>query len=59
MNAELKALEDNNTRSIVPHPKCTQTIDYRWIYKAKFNSNGTIERHKARLAAEGYIQYNK
>jgi hypothetical protein len=26
------------------------------VYKTKFNSNGTIDRHKARLVAQGFTQ---
>lgn len=56
MNDELKAREDNKTWSIVTLPDGKQSIGCRWVYKTKFNSDGTIERHKARLVAKGYTQ---
>lgn len=31
-------------------------IGCRWVYSAKLNSNGTIERYKARLVAKWYTQ---
>ncbi|KAB2605310.1 hypothetical protein D8674_005027 [Pyrus ussuriensis x Pyrus communis] len=37
-------------------PKGKKAVGSRWIYKIKFNSNGTIERHKARLVARGFTQ---
>jgi len=28
----------------------------KWVYKAKFNLDGTIQKHKARLVVKGYSQ---
>ncbi|XP_050378264.1 uncharacterized mitochondrial protein AtMg00810-like [Argentina anserina] len=56
MNDELKALHDNQTWSVVPLPKGHKVVGARWIYKTKFHSDGTIERHKARLVARGFTQ---
>lgn len=32
------------------------TIGCRWVYKVKYNTNGTINHHKAQLVAKGYTQ---
>ncbi|KAM2022235.1 hypothetical protein ACFX16_044164 [Malus domestica] len=56
MHEELKALDENETWSVVDLPKGKKAIGSRWIYKTKFNSNGTIERHKTRLVARGFTQ---
>ncbi|KAM2907145.1 hypothetical protein COP2_046815 [Malus domestica] len=56
MHDELKALNENKTWSVVDIPKGKKAVGSRWIYKTKFNSNGTIERHKARLVARGFTQ---
>jgi hypothetical protein len=56
MHNEIKALELNNTWSIVDLPPSKQAIGCKWVYKVKLKSDGTIERHKARLVAKGYNQ---
>ena len=33
-----------------------KAIGCRWVFKTKYNSDGTLERHKARLVAKGYSQ---
>ena len=31
-------------------------VDYKWVYKLKLHSDGTIARYKARLVAKGFHQ---
>ena len=56
MEEELKALDENKTWSVVQLPKGKKVVGSRWIYKTKFNSDGSIERHKARLVARSFTQ---
>ena len=56
MHDELQALDENKTWSIVSLPKGKKVVGSRWIYKTKFHSDGSIERHKARLVARGFTQ---
>lgn len=56
METELKALEDNQTWSIVPLPEGKIPIGCKWVYKVKRKSDGSIERYKARIVAKGYTQ---
>ncbi|WVZ01920.1 hypothetical protein V8G54_022726 [Vigna mungo] len=54
MHAELDALQANNTWELTTLPPNKTVIGCRWIYKIKYNSDGSIERYKARLVAKGY-----
>ncbi|WVY96489.1 hypothetical protein V8G54_028640 [Vigna mungo] len=56
MHAELDALQANNTWELTTLPPNKTAIGCRWIYKIKYNSDGSIERYKARLVAKGYNQ---
>ncbi|WJZ87684.1 hypothetical protein VitviT2T_007049 [Vitis vinifera] len=56
MKAELDAMELNKTWSVVSLPKGKHSIGCKWIYKVKYKSDGSIERHKAPIVAKGYTQ---
>jgi Reverse transcriptase (RNA-dependent DNA polymerase) len=53
---KLNALEKNKTWVITQLPKNKKLILCKWIFKIKYNSDGTIERYKARLVAKSYTQ---
>ncbi|RVX09400.1 Retrovirus-related Pol polyprotein from transposon TNT 1-94 [Vitis vinifera] len=56
MRSELQALQANGTWSLTPLPAGKTPIGYRWVYKIKHRSDGSIERYKARLVAKGFTQ---
>jgi len=56
MKEELDALEKNNTWKIMQLPQGKKPVGCKWVYKLKYNSDGTVERYKARLVAKGYTQ---
>ncbi|GJV27675.1 retrovirus-related pol polyprotein from transposon TNT 1-94 [Tanacetum coccineum] len=56
MNEEFQALQQNQTWVLVPRPGSANIIGSKWVYRIKYNSDGTIERYKARLVAQGCSQ---
>jgi hypothetical protein len=48
MDEEYDALITNNTWDLIPHPVGSNVITGKWIFKHKFNFDGTRERYKAR-----------
>ena len=56
MNKELSALENNDTWCLTSLPSNKKAIASKWIFKVKYNPDGTVERYKARLVAVGYQQ---
>ncbi|CAH9112989.1 unnamed protein product [Cuscuta epithymum] len=56
MTDEFNALITNHARDFVPSDKTKNVVGCKWIYKTKYRSDGSVERHKARLVAQGFNQ---
>ncbi|KAL3634075.1 hypothetical protein CASFOL_021129 [Castilleja foliolosa] len=56
MQQEYNALLRNNTWTLTTLPKDAHLVGNKWVFKVKRNADGSIERHKARLVAQGYTQ---
>lgn len=56
MTLEFEALYANNTWDLVPLLPGKKDIGYKWVYKIKYKSDGTVERFKARFVVKGYTQ---
>lgn len=55
-SGEVDALEGSGTWTVTTLPPGKQEIGCQWIFKIKFNADGTVERYKARLVACGNKQ---
>ncbi|XP_011620522.1 uncharacterized protein LOC105420069 [Amborella trichopoda] len=56
MNEEIVALKVNHTWDLVPLPLEKHPISSKLVYKVKLRADDTLDRHKARLVAQGYAQ---
>ncbi|GKD58046.1 ribonuclease H-like domain-containing protein [Tanacetum coccineum] len=53
---EYKALIDNNTWVLVPRLLNVNIVRSMWLYKHKYNADGSLNRYNARLVANGRSQ---
>ena len=56
MEEELKSMDHNEVWDLVELPEGCKRVGCKWVFKTKRDSNGNIERHKARLFAKGFTQ---
>jgi hypothetical protein len=56
MAEEIAALERTGTWDLVPCPPHLRLITYKWVYKVKTHSDGSLEHYKAHLVTRGFQQ---
>ncbi|KAJ4710130.1 Retrovirus-related Pol polyprotein from transposon TNT 1-94 [Melia azedarach] len=56
MRDEIVVIEKNKTWELVDRPLHKQVVGVKWVYRTKFNADGSIHKHKARLVVKGYAQ---
>jgi len=56
MNDEYQALLKNKTWILTHQPAGAPVVGCKWIFRNKYNADGTFQRHKARLVAKGFQQ---
>ena len=56
MSQEIASMKSHKVWTLTHLPKGHRTISNRWIFKAKKDKSGNIERFKARLVMKGFTQ---
>ena len=52
----MKSFNDNEVWELIELPEGRKAVGSKWVYKVKIDANGSIERYKARLVAQGFLQ---
>ncbi|KAG8499381.1 hypothetical protein CXB51_005990 [Gossypium anomalum] len=56
MDDEIAMIEKNKTWELVPRPINRKVIGVKWVYRAKQNADGSLNKLKARLVVKGFSQ---
>ena len=56
MEDEIKYMNANKVWDLKIISKGAKTVGCKWVYKTKLDSQGNIERYKARLVVKGFTQ---
>ena len=56
MATEIESLRANDVWDLVELPKDRKTVGSKWVFKLKVAADGSIDRYKARLVAQGFSQ---
>ncbi|EOY13470.1 Uncharacterized protein TCM_032055 [Theobroma cacao] len=56
MQEELKMINKNKTWFLVERIDSMNPIGTKWIFRTKYNANGSVKKHKPRLVVKGYAQ---
>nr|XP_048320090.1 uncharacterized mitochondrial protein AtMg00820-like [Ziziphus jujuba var. spinosa] len=57
MQGEFDALQQNKTWVLVPRPSNNNVVGSKWVFRTKYKEDGTVDRFKARLVAQGFMQF--
>ena len=56
INSEIDSILQNHTWELVDLPPGCKPLGYKWIFKRKMKTDGSIDKYKARLIIKGYRQ---
>lgn len=56
METEMTSLRENHVWDLVKLPAGKRTVGSKWVYKVKTGADGSAQRYKARLVAQGFTQ---
>ena len=54
MQTEYDSIMRNETWDLVDHPKKRKVIGTKWVFKAKYKYDGSLDKYKARLVSKGF-----
>jgi hypothetical protein len=57
MQSEMNAVEKNRIWELADLPRGHSVITLKWVFKLKRDEAGAIVKHKARLVARGFVQW--
>ena len=52
----MRSLKSNDVWELVPLPAGNKAVGSKWVFKVKLGADGSVERYKARLVAQGFTQ---
>jgi hypothetical protein len=55
MKDEMRSMSTNKLWDLEEFSKGARIVDYKWVYKTKYDYKGNIERFKARLVAKDFM----
>ncbi|KAH9726123.1 Disease resistance-like protein DSC1 [Citrus sinensis] len=56
MQVEFDALQNNKTWTLVPREQAGKIVGNKWVFRVKYNPDGSISKYKVRLVAKGFHQ---
>jgi hypothetical protein len=56
MQEEYDSIMRNDVWDVVPRPEGMLVVTFRWLYKIKYATDGSIEKQKARFVVRGFFR---
>ena len=59
IDSEVKSLIDKQTWQVIRKdtmPKGRTLVNYKWVFKVKYDETNNVQKHIARLCAKGFTQ---
>lgn len=56
MQVEMEGIIRNNTWVLTDLPADKQAVTLKWVFKTKLAPDASVQKHKARLVAQGFTQ---
>ena len=53
---ELKSLDTDHVWNLVELPPGRKAVGSKWVFEINVGADGSVERYKARIVAQGYSQ---